>query len=161
MADEPILSQTSDTQSPGRGRKLTKFSKADFKTMRLFMEKLVAQGSKHTDFFQDFAYQYAPNMGTEKTKFFICIDLIRPMLYWYNPVHGMLTSKFIILCPMALKCGEILVALWRTRCSAPVMYALFYNPVTKEWRLVKEHTVWRKLLILDPDLEYDRDELLE
>jgi hypothetical protein len=139
-------------------------SKLGANGMKSFMEQLLFRGQDYSDDFGNLTYQWAPREITEsaQTKFFICLNLICPLLYWYNAFHGMLSNKFIILCPMGLMCGEVLVALWRTRCSNPVIHAVLFNPFTMTCRLVKEQAQWSRLVAcLNPLLEFDLAALVE
>ena len=131
--------------------------------MKTFMLKLLCQGVNHTDTFLGLTYQWAPYEVTEtaQTRFFFCIELLCPKLYWYNPFHGMFTSKLTIICPMTLTCREVLVSLWRTRCSNPVIHAVFYDPATDECRLSKEQSQWAKQIIHDPTVQFDFNKLLK
>lgn len=74
------------------------------------------------------SYQAAHDVSdTGRTKFFYCLELVVPLLYWYNAFHGIMTDKVQLICPCYLESGLILVALWRTRCNSPVIHAIMLN----------------------------------
>ena len=73
------------------------------------LKSIVAHNS--FDFIAEFngmSYKYV-KAATEcvATKLFVCIELVVPMLYWYNPFHGFLTSKKTFIFPMGLSNGLV------------------------------------------------------
>ena len=84
-----------------------------------------------------------------QTKLFCCVEMTVPLLYWYTPYHGILTSKMHFICPVGLTNGLVLVALWRTRCNDPINHAIFYDPVKDECYMKKQG--WNQIFI---DLEF-------
>jgi hypothetical protein len=109
-------------------------------SMKQVMETILLHKAEFVGHHKGWSYQHAPLEITEtaKTKFFICLEMIVPLLYWYNPFHGMITGSVSFLCPVGLASGLILVALWRTRCSNPVIHILLFNPKIKECHLVTQ-----------------------
>ena len=85
--------------------------------------------------------------------------MIVPMLYWYNPFHGMITGSVSFLCPVGLECGLILAALWRTRCSNPVNHLLLFDPKIKECNLVTQKI--GSYYKFDLNLKFDALEVLQ
>ena len=84
-------------------------------------------------------YQAAHDANeTGRTKYFYCLELVVPLLYWYNPFHGILTDQKHILCPCYLDNGMILVALWRTRCNSPVMHAILFDEKNESCSMCKD-----------------------
>lgn len=124
------------------------------------LTSVVAHNS--SDFIAEFngmSYKYV-KAATESvaTKLFVCIELVVPMLYWYNPFHGFLTSKKTFICPMGLSNGHVLVAMWRTRCNRPTFHAVLYDPSDDTCYLITTMSEWMKLNF-DPSVEYNLDKL--
>ena len=121
-----------------------------------FYERLLAQNSPDcTGVYNGFTYQDGTDpYEFSSTRYFKCLELVVPLLYWYNAFHGMLSRAKCIICPMALQNGLVIVAHWRSRCSAPVIHAVIFNVATGLCSLMK--TGWH-LLLPDSTLLFDRD----
>jgi hypothetical protein len=77
-------------------------------------------------------------MNLSRTKYFNCLELVVPLLYWYTAYHAMLNDTKAVICPCELSNGLILVALWLTRCNKPVVHAITYNRETNTCEMIKK-----------------------
>ena len=121
-----------------------------------FLTSVVAHNSsEHIAEWKGMSYKYLKT-ATESvaTKLFVCIEFVKPMLYWYNQFHGYLTSKKTFICPIGLSNGHVLVAMWRTRCNKLTIHGVMYNPSDDTCYMITTMSEWMKLHF-DPSVVYD------
>ena len=74
------------------------------------------------------SYQAAHDaIESGRTKLFYCLELVVPLLYWYNAFHRIMTDKVQLVCPCYLESRIVVVSLWRTRCNSPVAHAITFD----------------------------------
>ena len=81
---------------------------------REFLANLYRQATTKTVGTYDYL-QYVghfDSMSLGRTKYFNCLQLVVPLLYWYTAYHAMLNDTKAVICPCELSNGLILVALW-------------------------------------------------